>query len=89
MSDATLPMSLEPRPRLWPGVVIIVVQWLIILIPASVAPMTMAHFFGWFIGPMVGAVALVVWWLFASRVPWVDRRLGLFVCVLAAERSGG
>ena len=26
-----------------------------------------------FIGPMIGAVLLVLWWLFASRLFWVDR----------------
>jgi outer membrane protein assembly factor BamB len=68
------------RLRLWPGVVILVVQWLIISIPAWVAPVTIAHFMGWFLGPMVGAGALAVWWLFASRVGRVDRWLPLLVC---------
>jgi outer membrane protein assembly factor BamB len=66
-----------PRPRLWPAVVLLALQWLAILVPAWVAPATMVHFYGWFLGPAVAAIGLVVWWLFASRLPWADRWLGL------------
>jgi outer membrane protein assembly factor BamB len=76
--------SVPPRPRLWPAVLLIVVQWLIILIPAWLAPVTMVHFMGSFLGPIIGVVALAIWWLFASRVRWVDRLLVLFVCLAAA-----
>src|SRR5262249_4258040 len=69
--------ALHPAPRVWPGIVILIAQWLIILVPGWVAPVTRAQFYGWFLGPVVGTVALALWWLFASRVRWLDRGLGL------------
>jgi outer membrane protein assembly factor BamB len=47
------------------------------LVPAWVAPATPLHFYGGLFGPFVGAAAVATWWLFASRVPWADRWLGL------------
>jgi outer membrane protein assembly factor BamB len=58
-------------------VAIIVLQWLGILVPGWVAPLTFAHFMGWFLTPMVAAVGVALWWLIASRLPWTDRLLGL------------
>jgi outer membrane protein assembly factor BamB len=75
------PAPAEPRLRLWPAVVLLILQWLLILIPGWVAPVTRAHFFGWVLGPIIGAAALAVWWLFASRLPWADRGLGLLAFV--------
>lgn len=67
----------QPRLRLWPAVVIIALQWLVVLVPAQVAPGTMFHFFGMFLGPIVGTTAILAWWLFGSRLPWRERWLGL------------
>jgi outer membrane protein assembly factor BamB len=69
--------SPERRLRLWPAVVLVVVQWLVILVPGWVAPVTMAHFMGWFLGSLLGALGLALWWLLASRLRWADRWLGL------------
>jgi outer membrane protein assembly factor BamB len=80
-SQAPVPDSAPPRPRIWPGVVLVILQWLIILVPGWVAPVTMAHFMGWFLGPVVGVAALAIWWLFASRVRWADRFLVVLVCL--------
>jgi outer membrane protein assembly factor BamB len=66
-----------PRPRLWPLVVIVVLMWSIILVPAWLAPATVFHFYGAFFGPFVGGAALAAWWLLASRLPWTDRVLGV------------
>ncbi len=71
------------RPRLWPGVVLVVLQWLAIKGPGwfELAPMT--QFYGMMFGPMLGAAAIVIWWLFFSRVPWTARlfALGAFAAV--------
>ncbi|MCI0458632.1 MAG: PQQ-like beta-propeller repeat protein [Gemmataceae bacterium] len=67
----------ERQPRWWPGVVIVVLQWLLITVPGWVAPGTMTQFFAMFWGPILGAVAFVAWWLCASRLRWADRWLGL------------
>lgn len=70
-----------PRLRLWPLVVIVVLQWLAMLVPAWLAPATTLHFFGGFLGPLVGGAAVAAWWLFASRLTWTDRWLGLAVFI--------
>lgn len=65
--------------RLWPAILIIAMQWLIILVPWWLAPVSMAHFIGWFLGPILGTIALLSWWVFASRLPRADRWLGMMV----------
>lgn len=72
-----VPSAVPQRLRLWPAVVIITLQWLVVLVPAQVAPGTMFHFFGMFLGPIVGTAAVLAWWLFGSRLPWRERWLGL------------
>ncbi|HET6251569.1 MAG TPA: PQQ-binding-like beta-propeller repeat protein [Tepidisphaeraceae bacterium] len=71
-----------PRPRIWPGVAIVILQWLIIKIPAYLWPQTMAHFMCMFWGPIAGFVAILIWWLGFSRFPWPVRRLGLIPLLL-------
>src|SRR5579883_3042755 len=78
---ATKP-AVAPRPRLWPAVVIVILEWLAITVPGWVMPGTMIQFEAMFFGPMVGGAALVLWWLFASRIPWFDRLFGLFACAV-------
>ena len=63
-----------PKPRkpvrLWPGVAIVAVQWLILLVLPPLLPGTNG------IALMAAAAAgvvLLLWWLFLSRVPWIDR----------------
>ncbi len=70
----------ERQLRYWPGVVIVVLQWLLITVPGWVAPGTMTQFIAMFWGPIAGAVALAGWWLFASRLRWADRWFGLLGC---------
>jgi outer membrane protein assembly factor BamB len=71
------------RPRLWPGVVLILVQTGLIFVPPLIAPGTMTQFMLRFYAPMVCGLLLLLWWLFASRVRWADRFLvlGAFVAV--------
>jgi outer membrane protein assembly factor BamB len=95
-SPATAPA--DPVLRLWPAVVIAIVQAGVLLIPRLVAPGSLPHFLCMAFGPMACSVALIAWWLLASRVRVVDRLLGggLFLllvagCLLAAHptmRSG-
>lgn len=73
-SPAGVPsVALEPRPRLWPGVIIVVLMWLTAVVPGWIAPVTMLHFMCWFLSPFVALIALAGWWLYASRVPRFDR----------------
>jgi outer membrane protein assembly factor BamB len=70
----------EPRPlRLWPGVVIVMLQsfaWL--LLPRLVPD---AALFGIMGGIFGGGLAVVVWWLFFSRAAWLERIGALAVMV--------
>jgi outer membrane protein assembly factor BamB len=68
-------------------VAILILQWLIITVPGFIAPATQIQFFGWMIGPLVGAVGLMAWWVFASRIRWADRWLGLVVFIAAGAAT--
>src|SRR4051794_13243410 len=67
----------DRRLRLWPAVVIVLVIWVAAKVPGWIAPTSMAQFVGMFYGPMVGALAILIWWLFGSRLAWRDRLVGL------------
>src|SRR5579872_5099124 len=56
--------------RLWPGVVIVILQWMIRFVLPVVVPDTMLFAV---LGGMVGGLAVVVWWMFFSRAPWSER----------------
>jgi hypothetical protein len=65
--------------RLWPGVVIVLLQsfaWLLLprLIPDAALFGIMGGIFG-------GGLAVVVWWLFFSRAAWLERIGALAVMV--------
>jgi len=66
--------------RLWPGVVIVILQWLARFVVPIVAPdaMTFAMLSG-----LVGGLAIVVWWAFFSRAPWSERLGGVVLMVVA------
>ena len=62
--------------RLLPGVIIVIIQWLLWLVLPSFVhgdQVTMVRVFG----GLIGGLAVVVWWVFFSRAPWFDR-LGAF-----------
>jgi outer membrane protein assembly factor BamB len=80
-SPAGPAVPVERRLRLWPGLVIVALEWIAITVPPWLAPGTMAHFVGVFLAPTVAALALVLWWLFLSGVRWTDRLLIALVAV--------
>ena len=69
--------------RLWPGVVIVAVQWLVRFAMPAVAPDTSMFAV---MGGLLGWLALIVWWVFFSRAAWFDRIAGvvLMIGVMAA-----
>src|SRR5437764_12748726 len=86
-SAHVLPVDNRPAPgaiRLWPAVVILVLQWLIIKIPALLAPATPTQFMGWFMGSLIGTALLIVWLLFFSKLKWADRLILLAAFALGA-----
>ena len=71
MTPAKIDESTQQKPlRLWPGVVIVVLQWLARFVVPLVAPEAMP--FG-VLGGLVGGLAIVVWWAFFSRAPRSER----------------
>lgn len=71
--------------RLWPGVAIVVLQFLALYVPSYVDPASPAMFFGMMGSFTVGTLLLFVWWLFFSRARWSDRlgALALLIVVHA------
>jgi outer membrane protein assembly factor BamB len=76
------PPSVQRRLRLWPGVVIIAIQWAVVTGIGQLFPATPVQFMAMFIGPMAGALAILIWWLFFSRLSWPDRLIVPVACAL-------
>ena len=78
----TTPTAPTPRRplRVWPGIAIITITWLIRYIAPAIDPDWMI--FG-LLGQLVGALLVLVWWLFFSRAPWLDRLALLVFAVVA------
>ena len=68
--------------RLWPGVIIVILQWLIWLGVPNVVSDMMAGVIGAF-GNIFGGLAIIVWWAFFSRAPRLER-WGAVVLMVAA-----
>jgi outer membrane protein assembly factor BamB len=72
--------------RLWPGVVAVVLQWLLWYVVPVIFPEGVL--FG-MIGGVVCALVLVLWWLFFSRALWSERigaLILMIVAILATKR---
>jgi outer membrane protein assembly factor BamB len=65
--------------RLWPGVVALVVQWFAWYLLPLLLPKAM--FVGMIIG-LISALAIVVWWVFFSRAPWLERVAPILLIVV-------
>lgn len=75
------PTQANPPPiRLWPGVLLVVLQWLLWVVVPLVAP---DYAVIGILGGVAGGAAVLVWWLFFSRAPWIDR-LGAIVVIAIA-----
>lgn len=70
------------RPRLWPAMVILAIQWAAKLLAERFWPGEPVWFFVVLWGPMIGAGLILILWLFLSRVPWRDRFLVLLVALM-------
>ncbi|MGH9630467.1 MAG: hypothetical protein ACRD7E_19315, partial [Bryobacteraceae bacterium] len=66
--------------RLWPGVVIVIVQWLLWFVVPVIKPDAGLIAV---IGGVAGGLAIVFWWVFFSRAPWSER-LGAIVLMSVA-----
>jgi outer membrane protein assembly factor BamB len=63
--------AVQKPPRLWPGVLAVVLQWLAWLVLPVVAPE--AAYYAVMGGVLGGGLAVLLWWLLFSRVPWPER----------------
>jgi outer membrane protein assembly factor BamB len=71
--------------RLWPGVVIVVLQLLLRFAVPLVVPDTLLY---GVLGGVVAAFAVVLWWVFFSRAAWSERlgAVGLIVVAIFATK---
>lgn len=79
-------MATAHRPlRLWPGIALVVAQWLLRFVVPVVRPDAMPI---GVLGGLFGGVAVVLWWLFFSRARWSERlgAVAVIAVALAATR---
>jgi outer membrane protein assembly factor BamB len=70
-----------PRPiQLWPGIAIVILQWLTWVVVPLVFPGVGPYSA---VGALACGLAIVVWWLCFSRAPWAER-VGAIVLMVAA-----
>ncbi|MCZ6506755.1 MAG: hypothetical protein O7A04_01720, partial [Acidobacteria bacterium] len=83
-SDTAIAQTDEPtrrKPlRLWPGVVIVVLQWLGRLVLPIFGPVAGAI---GAMGSLLCALAIVVWWAFFSRAPRSERWGAVVLMIVA------
>ena len=65
--------------RLWPGVIIVVIQFLVRYLAPVIIPNGMV--IGIF-GGMLGVLAITVWWIFFSRAPRIERFGAILLIIL-------
>jgi outer membrane protein assembly factor BamB len=71
------------------GLGLVALQWLLIKLPAWIAPGTMAHFMAMMWGPVVGGVLILGWWLFFSRLTWTAKWIGVLSFLAGAGLAFG
>src|SRR5688572_21956857 len=66
--------------RLWPGVLAVTLQWLIMFGLPVVAP---EHGGMAVMAGVLGGLVVLFWWLFFSRAPWLERLAAIVLMVAA------
>jgi outer membrane protein assembly factor BamB len=68
--QTTQPAARTPL-RLWPGILIVIVQWFAFRVLPGLVPE--AALYGIMGGVLGGGIATILWWLFFSRTRWYER----------------
>ena len=89
MSSDSIAESQSPQQpaaslRLWPGIVIVVCLWLIQIWSITGEFALIKFMLGKMISPIASILGLIIWWLFATRLRWNDRRLSTIVLAVVA-----
>jgi outer membrane protein assembly factor BamB len=66
--------------RLWPGLVLVILQWVIRFVVLAVMPMALGV---GILGGLLGGVAVFIWWVFFSRAPRMERWGGIVLIIAA------
>lgn len=73
LETVTRPDSTTRAPlRLWPGMLLVGIQWILWMVVPAVIPNSLLVAVA---GGMLGGAAVLAWWVFFSRAPWVERLL--------------
>jgi outer membrane protein assembly factor BamB len=70
--------------RLWPGIAAVMAQWFAWIVFPLLFPA--AAMYGFFAGIILGLVVLL-WWLFFSRAPWLERIAAIVLMVIAVAAN--
>lgn len=79
--NMTNPAQKKPL-RLWPGIIIVILQWLVRFGIPIVAPGDTVTITGVF-GALLGGLAIVVWWAFFSRAPRFERWAAIVTMIIS------
>ena len=81
MKDVGIEGLKQPKTlRLWPGVVIVAIQWIVRFVVPIIEPDALQLSV---MGGVLGGLLLIFWWLFFSRAYWMDR-LGAVILMIGA-----
>jgi hypothetical protein len=78
--------SLQKHLNFWPGVIIVLIQWALRFILPVINPGSVAIGFA---AGILGGVAIVVWWIFFSKTPRVERWSAIvlmIICLVITSR---
>lgn len=73
-------LSQSGQLRLWPGVVIVVLQWVLRFVIPAIVPDGMII---GIMGGLLGVIGIAVWWIFFSRASWQERFGAILLIIIS------
>ena len=64
--------------RLWPAIALLAILWVFRFLPRLVEEPSMQLLMAAFFGPLICSLAILLWWVAASRATWRERVFGLY-----------